>query len=78
MTDTKKVLIFKGGWDGHEPDLIAERFAGIMEKNGYSCVIYDNQEVMLDLELVMSQEQGSQAATAVCVMHSAMMWNGNL
>ena len=53
MTDTKKVLIFKGGWDGHEPDLIAERFAGIMEKNGYSCVIYDNQEVMLDLELVM-------------------------
>ena len=56
MTDTKKVLIFKGGWDGHEPDLIAERFAGIMEKNGYSCVIYDNQEVMLDLELVMSQD----------------------
>ena len=52
MTSAKKVLIFKGGWDGHEPDLIAERFAGIMEKNGYSCVIYDNQEVMLDLELV--------------------------
>ena len=56
MTSAKKVLIFKGGWDGHEPDLIAERFAGIMEKNGYSCVIYDNQEVMLDLELVMNQD----------------------
>ncbi len=53
MESKKKVLIFKGGWDGHEPDQVAERFAGLMKKNGYSCEIYDNQEVLLDLPGLM-------------------------
>ena len=32
-----KVLIFRGGWDGHEPKQVSARFARIMEKHGYSC-----------------------------------------
>ena len=44
MTE-KNVLIFQGGWDGHEPVKVAARFAKLMEKNGYTCKIYDNQEV---------------------------------
>ena len=31
----KKVLIFQGGWDGHEPQLTSKRFAGLMEEAGY-------------------------------------------
>ena len=31
----KKVLIFEGGWDGHEPKLTSKRFAGLMEKLPY-------------------------------------------
>ena len=50
METTKKVLIFQGGWDGHEPALVAERFGKMMEKHGYSCEISDSQEVLADQE----------------------------
>ncbi len=53
MGSSKKVLIFKGGWDGHEPDLVAERFAGIMQKNGYSCEVHADQEALKDLDFLM-------------------------
>lgn len=56
MEGSRKVLIFKGGWDGHEPDLVAERFAGLMERHGYSCEIYDNQEALLDQDFVMGMD----------------------
>lgn len=35
---------------------VAARFAKLMEKNGYTCKIYDNQEVLLDLDLLMRQD----------------------
>ena len=31
----KKVLIFEGGWNGHEPELVAKRFARYVEEGGY-------------------------------------------
>ena len=37
----KKALIFQGGWDGHEPKLVAKRFASLLEKHGYRCTISD-------------------------------------
>ena len=46
-----KVLIFRGGWDGHEPKQVSARFARIMEKHGYSCRIYDDQEALKDPDL---------------------------
>ena len=27
----KKALIFQGGWDGHEPQLVAARFGRLLE-----------------------------------------------
>ena len=35
----KKVLIFQGGWDGHEPQLTSKRFVKMMEEEGYSAEI---------------------------------------
>ena len=49
----KKVLIFQGGWDGHEPQLTSKRFAGLMEKHGYTVEIADTQEPLGDLEKLM-------------------------
>ena len=46
----KKVLIFQGGWDGHEPQLVSKRFAGIMEKEGYTVEIYDTLDCLADKE----------------------------
>lgn len=49
----KKAIIFQGGWDGHEPVLVAARFKQMLEKNGYETVIYDNQECLSDADELM-------------------------
>ena len=46
----KKALIFQGGWDGHEPELVAKRFASLLEKHGYRCTISDIQDCLADLD----------------------------
>jgi len=50
----KTALIFWGGWDGHEPRQVSERFGKLLEKNGYQVEIYDNQECLDDLERLKS------------------------
>ena len=46
--EMKKVLIFQGGWDGHESHLTSKRFAKMMEEAGYAAEIYDTQECLAD------------------------------
>ena len=46
----KKVLIFQGGWDGHEPKLTSARFGKMLEKHGYKVTISDTQECLDDLD----------------------------
>lgn len=49
----KKALIFQGGWDGHEPVLVSNRFKGLLEKNGYEVELHDNLECLANLEDLM-------------------------
>jgi len=49
----KKVLIFQGGWDGHEPKLTSRRFAAMLEKHGYNCRITDTQDDLADADALM-------------------------
>lgn len=46
----KKVLIFQGGWDGHEPKLVSARFGRLMEAAGYEVEIYDKLDCLADRE----------------------------
>jgi Uncharacterized protein conserved in bacteria len=46
----KQALIFQGGWDGHQPELTSKRFAGLLEKHGYSVVIRDTLDCLADKE----------------------------
>jgi len=41
---TKRALILWGGWDGHEPQAVAQVFQGILEEGGYSVEVSDSQE----------------------------------
>lgn len=50
----KKALIFEGGWDGHEPKLVARRFAGLLEKNGFQVDVQSNQECLDDLDALLA------------------------
>ncbi|HZJ77438.1 MAG TPA: ThuA domain-containing protein [Clostridia bacterium] len=48
----KKALIFWGGWDGHEPELVSKRIADILEKEGFEVIVQDNQEYLKDIDKV--------------------------
>ncbi len=52
----KKALIVWGGWDGHEPDLISQRFKKLLEAEGYEVIISDTLKSFEDKEMVMSQD----------------------
>lgn len=45
--------ILTGGWEGHEPQLVARRFAGLLEKQGCHCQIQEDLAVCGDLEALM-------------------------
>ncbi|NLX92659.1 MAG: hypothetical protein GXZ02_02135 [Clostridiales bacterium] len=50
----KNALIVYGGWDGHEPELIARRFKEILEKEGLNVVLSDTLESYADLDFLKS------------------------
>ena len=49
----KKALIFRGGWDGHEPNLVSVRFAKLLAAHDFSVEISDTQDVLGDLDYLM-------------------------
>lgn len=51
---SKKAFIFEGGWDGHEPKLISERFASLLRKNEWEVSIAHDQEPLKDLNYLKS------------------------
>jgi type 1 glutamine amidotransferase len=46
----EKILIFQGGWEGHEPKLTSKRFANMLEEAGYKPEIYDTLDCLADAE----------------------------
>lgn len=52
----KRALIFQGGWDGHEPKLVSARFAGLLEKNGFSVQLSDTLECLSDAETLLTYD----------------------
>lgn len=44
----KKALIFWGGWDGHDPELVSARFQRLLEAEGFEVERYDNMECLGD------------------------------
>lgn len=56
MKSSKNVIIFQGGWDGHEPEQVARRMKGMAEKHGYSAEIFDSQDILADKERLMDAD----------------------
>jgi type 1 glutamine amidotransferase len=46
----RKALILCGGWDGHEPKLVCERFRKFLESEDFEVLVEENLEVLTDLE----------------------------
>lgn len=48
-----KVLIFQGGWEGHEPKLVSQRYKNMLEKEGFEVTISDTLECLADTQMLM-------------------------
>ncbi|MDN4072981.1 ThuA domain-containing protein [Fictibacillus terranigra] len=46
----KKALIVWGGWDGHQPDLVADIFAGILREEDFEVTVSDSLDAFTDAE----------------------------
>jgi type 1 glutamine amidotransferase len=44
----RKALILSGGWDGHEPKLVSERFRKFLESEGFEAAVEEDLEVLKD------------------------------
>ena len=52
----RKALILCGGWDGHEPKLVAGRFAKFLESEDFEVNIEEKLEVLQDLGRLKEQD----------------------
>ena len=50
---SQKALIVWGGWDGHEPKLVAGRFENVLRNEGFEVEVSDSLDSFLDLERLM-------------------------
>ncbi|MFZ4506534.1 MAG: ThuA domain-containing protein [Fimbriimonas sp.] len=50
-----KALIVWGGWDGHEPDKVAELFRQILAESGFEVEVSDTLDAFADVEKVNAQ-----------------------
>ena len=50
----RKALIVQGGWDGHEPVQVSERFGSVLKKEGFKVEISDTLDSLLDTEYLQS------------------------
>jgi type 1 glutamine amidotransferase len=53
---TKKALLVWGGWQGHEPQLTANYWAGKLREHDYTVDVRDTLDAYLDAELVNAQD----------------------
>ncbi len=47
-----KALIIQGGWDGHEPEVVATFFAKALEAEGFTVTISDTLDALNDLDVL--------------------------
>ncbi len=52
----KRALIFRGGWDGHQPVSVSERFARLLEKHGIEVEICDGLSCLDDKEKLLTYD----------------------
>jgi len=46
----QKALIFYGGWEGHQPELVSQRIKRMLEKEGFEMTLSDTLECLADKE----------------------------
>ena len=48
----RRAVIVYGGWEGHQPDLVADIFARVLTEEGFEVTKSDRLDTLLDAELM--------------------------
>ena len=68
MTEiTKKALVVRGGWDGHQPVETTDLFILFLERNGYEVRIEDNTAVYADADYLATVDLILQCNTMTTI-----------
>jgi uncharacterized protein len=68
----RKALIVWGGWDGHQPEPVAEIFHKQLVNHGFEVEVSDTLDAFLDGDKLKSLDL-IVAATGVCAIPSAAL-----
>jgi uncharacterized protein len=66
MTDTRKALVVRGGWEGHQPVAATERFIPFLTENGFdvrieeTTAVYADAGAMAETDLIVQSVTMSQ------------------
>ena len=50
MSEKRRAIVVWGGWDGHEPELVARRVEKMLLKENFDVEFHDNLDAFLDKE----------------------------
>ncbi|MFC4776090.1 ThuA domain-containing protein [Paenibacillus sp. GCM10023252] len=53
---SRQALIVWGGWDGHQPDQVADIFAGVLREEGFEVTVSDTLDSFKDEALMAAQD----------------------
>ena len=70
----KKALLFYGGWDGHDPELVTARFERILQSHGFETERHEGDSCLGDLEKLMSMDLIIPCMT-MCGIDGQYTWN---
>ena len=50
MSEKLKAMVVWGGWDGHEPELVAKRVEKVLKNENFDVEVHDNLDAFLDVD----------------------------
>jgi len=50
----RRVLVVRGGWEGHSPEAVTDEFVGFLAEEGFAVEVEDSLEVYADAEFMRS------------------------
>ncbi|PWD51293.1 hypothetical protein C8046_12110 [Serinibacter arcticus] len=62
-TPTRRALVVRGGWDGHQPVATTDAFLPFLRENGFAVEITDDPEVYADEHLMAATDLVLQSVT---------------
>lgn len=88
----RRVLVVRGGWEGHSPEAVTDEFTDFLDQEGFDVVVEDSLEVYADAEfmgslslVVQSWTQGDILADefrglrdAICAGTGFVGWHGGV